>query len=202
MEQQHRGCGEKLVLKGYATKRPTDWKSFLANEKNKVQFIRLLLKSWCNDKYAARLHGRRLVFICNGKAHLTSTDGSRIVHEELLLLNSSQEETDSRIILYLNYAKERGYQFAPGKSPDSEVFFILLHCAASLVDMLVLFDTGSGNKQRLINVSELSAELGQDMCTALMSLHIFSGCDTTSAFRGVGKLKPIKILLNWCIYVS
>ena len=136
------------MLKGDATKRSADWKSFLTNENNEVQFIRPLLKSWCSDKYTARLHGRRLVFICDGKAHLTSTDGSKIVHEELLSLNSSQEETDSRIVLYLNYAKERGYQFARVKSPNSGVLFILLHYAVSLVGMQVLFDTGFENKQR------------------------------------------------------
>lgn len=74
--------------------------------------------------------------------------------------------------------------------------------AASLSDMQVLFDTGSGNKQQLINVTTLSAELGQDMCTAQMSLHAFSGCDTTSAFRGVGKVKPMKTLIRQEQYVD
>ena len=84
----------------------------------------------------------------------------------------------------------------------THVFFILLHHATSLADIQVLFDTGSGNKQRLINVTTLSAELGQDLCTALMSLHAFSGCDVTSAFRGVGKLKPIKILMCQEQYIN
>ena len=32
------------------------------------------------------------------------------------------------------------------------------------------------------------------MCTALMSLHAFTHCDTTSAFKGVGKVRPIRLL--------
>ena len=32
------------------------------------------------------------------------------------------------------------------------------------------------------------------MCTALMSLHAFTHCDMTSAFKGVGKVRPIKLL--------
>lgn len=136
MERHRRGFGEKLVLKGQATKRPADWKLFLANEDNKVQFISLLLKSWSSDKYAPRLHGRRLIFICEGKAHLlTSADGSRTVYEELPSLNSSQEETDPRVVLYLNYAKEREYQYARVKSPDSDIFFILLHYALCCVSI-------------------------------------------------------------------
>ena len=75
----------------------------------------------------------------------------------------------------------------PRSKAPTHVFFVLLHHDTSLADTQVLFDTGSGNKQQLINVTTLSAELGQDLCTALMSLHAFSGCDMTSAFRGVGE---------------
>ena len=27
-----------------------------------------------------------------------------------------------------------------------------------------------------------------------MCLHAFTGCDTTSSFRGIGKVKPVKLL--------
>ena len=39
MERRRRGCGEKLILKGEATKKPQDWKLFLSNDENKIQFI-------------------------------------------------------------------------------------------------------------------------------------------------------------------
>ena len=60
----------------------------------------------------------------------------------------------------------------------------------------ILFDTGTGNKKRLINISEMARSLTPMFCTALLSLHAFTGCDTTSAFKGIGKLKPLKILEN------
>ena len=31
-------------------------------------------------------------------------------------------------------------------------------------------------------------------CSALLGLHAFTRCDTTSAFNGIGKVKPIKLL--------
>ena len=34
----------------------------------------------------------------------------------------------------------------------------------------------------------------REYCTALMALHAFTGCDSTSAFKGVGKIKPIKTM--------
>ena len=103
-----------------------------------------------------------------------------------------KKRSDSRVILYVNYARSKNYRYVRMKSPDSDLFFILLHYAVPLGDLTILFDTGTGNKQRLIDVSKLAVSLGQDKCTALMSLHAFSGCDSTSAFRGIGKLKLVK----------
>ena len=31
-------------------------------------------------------------------------------------------------------------------------------------------------------------------CSALLGLHAFSGCDSTSAFKGKGKVKPMKVM--------
>ena len=47
---------------------------------------------------------------------------------------------------------------------------------------------------RLINITELAEGYTQAHCTALMCLHAFTGCDTTSAFKGLGKIKPLKVL--------
>ncbi len=104
MERRHRGCSEKLILNGEAIKKPPDWKSFLSNDDNKVQFIKLLLKQWSGDQYAAKLHRRRVIFICEGAAYLlTSADGLKTLVQELPLLKSTQEETDSCMVLYTNY---------------------------------------------------------------------------------------------------
>lgn len=46
----------------------------------------------------------------------------------------------------------------------------------------------------MFDVSKIAEEYGQQKCTSLMYLHAFIGCDSTSAFRGIGKLKPIKTL--------
>ena len=49
-------------------------------------------------------------------------------------------------------------------------------------------------KRRLLNISELAREYGQMMCTELMSLRAFIHCDTTDAYKGIGKVQPIKLL--------
>lgn len=191
------------MLKGEATKKPRDWKVFLSNEENKVQLIKLLLKVWSSDQYASKLKGRKFIFICETKAYLITSDDGKTTHkEELKDLTSSQEETDSRVVLYLKYAEQKQYKFVRVKSPDTDVFFILLYYAGSTPGIKVLFDTGSGNHQRLIDVTQLAEHHGSETCEALIGCNAFSGCDSTSAFKGIGKIKPIKTMLRNRRYIQ
>ena len=98
------------------------------------------------------------------------------------------------------HGKEHGYRTVRVKSPDSDVFFLLLYYAPKIENVTVLFDTGTGNKKRLINVSDLASGMSEVQCEALLSLHAFTGCDSTSCFKGIGKLKPLKILLKTAKY--
>ena len=43
-------------------------------------------------------------------------------------------------------------------------------------------------------MTELAEGLTPEYCTALSALHAFTHCDTTSAFKGIGKVKPIKVM--------
>ena len=84
MERLRRGCGERLIIKGENTKRPVDWKSFLNNDTNKQQFIKLLTHLWSQDSYAPKLQGRKVVIINDGSANLlTSHDGVQTVHTDI-----------------------------------------------------------------------------------------------------------------------
>ena len=47
--------------------------------------MRLLLRLWSSDQYAAKLNKRQVIFICEGTAYLlTSHDGHKTVKEELV----------------------------------------------------------------------------------------------------------------------
>lgn len=58
----------------------------------------------------------------------------------------------------------------------------------------VLFETGTGKKKKLINITELAEDFTGEYATFLTALHVFTKCDTASAFKGIGKVKPIKLL--------
>ncbi len=47
----------------------------------------------------------------------------------------------------------------------------------------------------------MSTSLGSDIVSALVGLHPFTGCDSTSAFKGKGKWKALKTMLNDPMYI-
>ncbi|XP_070198727.1 uncharacterized protein [Littorina saxatilis] len=65
---------------------------------------------------------------------------------------------------------------------------------AKSIKLTVYLDTGSGKHRQLINLSELAESLGHDYCATLLGFYVYSGEDCTSAFKGKGKVGPLKKL--------
>ena len=196
IERHRRGTSKAHLIKGPNTKVPRDWKAFMSNDRNKEQLIEFLFKEWTTDSYAGKLQGRDIFFV-HGESctRLHSRDGTETVAECEKDLCSDQEEADTRIILHLLHIAKETQEDVPivVRSPDTDVFVLLVHFSHR-IKQKVLFDTGVGNKRRLIEVQKVSASLGEDMCAALPALHAFSGSDSTSAFVGKGKQIPLKTL--------
>ena len=103
---------------------------------------------------------------------------------------SDQEETDTTVVLYLHHAATLGYKNAVVRTPDTDIFVILLYHAHK-IKLTVYLDTGSGKCRQLINISELSESLGEDYnCGTLLGFYVFSVEDCTGAFKGKGKVGP------------
>ena len=77
------------------------------------------------------------------------------------------------------------------KTPDTDIFLILLHHATSILKGVFL-DNGLGKQRRLINVSEIAREKGPNYCTTLLGIYIYTGEDATSASKCKGKIGPLK----------
>lgn len=154
-----------------------------------------MLRVWSCPETALRLMGRKVILVVEGACFLlTSLDGETVQVEELQSLRSTQEETDTRVVLYLLYAKKEGYKQAVVRSPDSDLFFIMLHYAEQLKPLTILLDTGSGINKRLLNIADIAQDLGPKYCTSLLGLYCFTGEDCNCAFKGKGKVGPLKKL--------
>lgn len=166
------------------TRRPAEWKDFLCSDANKQLLFRLMLQVWEQEDF----QDRKYFLVVDGEVHQFSESGHSVVNH----LTSTQEETDTRTILYLKYAKILGFKTAVVRTPDSDLFIITLAYAHSLDGLRVLFDTGVGDHRRIIDIPMLAQDLGEERCSALLGLYVFSGEDTTSAFKGKGKVMPSK----------
>ena len=71
------------------------------------------------------------------------------------------------------------------KSPDTDVFLLLLHYAKEIRKPLY-FETGYGQHHKIINMTTLSDKRELER-NAILGMHAFTGCDTTSAFLRRGK---------------
>ena len=128
-------------------------------------------------------------------SHLTSDDGETTTATDIVSLQSDQEEADTRIILHCLFVTAT----APAdstiivRSPDTDVMVLLLSYAHK-IQLPLLFDTGTGNKRRLVDIQSIAASIGPEVCSGLPALHAVTGRDYTSAFVRRGKTKPLQLL--------
>ena len=77
-ERLRRGFSQRYIIDGPATRKPSDFKLFLANEENKTQLCQLLLRVWRSKEAASRLEkSGTAVAVVEGKAYqLDSSDNN------------------------------------------------------------------------------------------------------------------------------
>ena len=193
-ERIRRGSGEQYAFKGQATVRPKDFKHFLGNEVNKANFCKLLGNVWSDSKAASRLKKCNISIVTiDGIASELKVSGADVECTEILELRSNQEETDTRVVLYVRYAESRGFDSVIVRTPDTDIFFILLHHCHEF-QITIYVDIGKGKQRRVINITELGQTMGREWCTVLLGFYVFSGEDCTSAFPGKGKVSPLQKL--------
>ncbi|KAK2549670.1 hypothetical protein P5673_029792 [Acropora cervicornis] len=67
----------------------------------------------------------------------------QVTANEIHELKSNQEETDTRVVLYLKFAAQMGYKSAVVRTPDTNILVILLHHAHAL-QITIYLDNGMG----------------------------------------------------------
>ena len=155
----------------------------MCNEENKTCLCSFLLEEWKKGKYAPKLQGKHLVFVDERTCISSkSIDGKKVVTEEVEKLCSSHKEVDTRIILHCNDVAANSPESSVilVRSPDTDVFILLLRFVHHINQTLF--------------VQAVAKDLGDEINLALVALHAFTGCNTTSAFVTRGKVKPLTLL--------
>ena len=74
------------------------------------------------------------------------------------------------------------------RSPDTDILMILLHHALS-IPINIYLDTGCGQQRQLVNVTNIASSRGQEQCTMLLGLYVFTKEDVNSTEEGFENCK-------------
>ena len=129
---------------------------------------------------------------------------SRVGRTEVSSLSTCQEEAGTWMFLHAQHAVNHLQGNIIINSPDTDVFIISL-MVSDKSNANIIFKTGNKNKARIISANKVKESLKDKydavvsvelecFSKALVSLHAFTGCDTVSAFDGLGKSKSLKIM--------
>ena len=120
--------------------------------------------------------------------HIARTAGGSSVNDtEINALDSNQEETDTRAILYAKHSQDKYYKQCMIHTPDSEMFNLLMYQAHTFDKILFL---------------------ATEFCEVILGLHVCTDEDRKCAFNVKGETQtlqeaeriaqiPVSGLLSW-----
>ena len=191
-----------------ASQKIKQWNQFLSSGDNKMQLIDFIVNQWQYDDRVKNTNPNIFYATAGTKCY----NLSRVSMTEVSSLSTSQEEADTRMFLHVQYALNHLQGNIIINSPDTDVFIISL-MVSEKINANINLKTSNKYKIRIINVSKIKESLkdksddvvsvGLECFTrGLVSLHVFTGCDTVSAFAGLGKSKAFKIMAKNVDYIK
>lgn len=199
-ERKSRGRGNQptFVISGPDQAQRHTGIDLLKNSAFKEEFAHFIVQEWRKPHYGPIL-GRKILYVSHGgecsRFMFTETeDGNQIQVDEPSHLQGQHEEADTLIAFHVRTIHKGAIMV---RSSDTDVLVILIGLVGRSDCRSLIMDYGSGNHRRYINVSFIAGRLEEKRCgmsEALIGFHALTGCDFTSAFNRLGKVKPFKRL--------
>uniref|UniRef100_UPI00358F38F6 uncharacterized protein n=1 Tax=Myxine glutinosa TaxID=7769 RepID=UPI00358F38F6 len=164
------------------------WRRLLACGESKMKLISFILTQWQQPQRRQQLAQRTVYFTSGEKCFKLNSDSVSDVAD----LASTQEEADTRILLHAKNASGN-YSSIIIVAEDTDVFILCLAFQRK-IDCDMYIKCGSATRIRCIDVKKVADAIGQNVCASLIGLHVYTGCDSVSAFSGRGKLAALKLL--------
>ena len=170
-----------------------DWQSFLSNDANKYQLIKLITEYILSDQFVASVP---IYVTKDDQCFRKETDGSLI---EIDQLRCTHMEADPRLALHSVFASNRNQNEPVAVvSDDTDVFIILLSITSEMHGDL-FFRQGKSTIGKGIeyhNVSSLASYLGEECCRILPGFHALTGSDYTFPFYRRSKYLSFSSMMN------
>ena len=176
--RQKRGKGTRKRV-APSTVMPKNWRDFLRCDENKSELFTFLTHEVINLPLA------------EGK-ELYATDGSGVLcspaeSDSAYLAPCSQVEADTRLLLHVSDAVQKGCKKVTMRTVDTDVVVLAVASFRKIAPDELWVAFGVGSSFRYIAVPEIVNTMNPTQCLTLPVFHAFTGCDTVSAFAGRGK---------------
>ena len=176
-----RGEGEQLRVQG-DTNLPRNWKSFLRVNSNKTSLSHYL----AGELSKARVPEGKLLITTVGEQIIVNDNGSQAMDDTSGIEPCNHEEADTRLLLHCKHAYRNGKRRMV-VATDTDVVVLAIAVLSVLPGCFLWVQFGHGRHMRFIAVHDIAANLGAPRSAALPSFYSFTGCDTCSSFKGIGK---------------
>ena len=178
--REARGCGQSFPFTE-ATNIPKDFQgNFLRHNRNKFS-----LNSFLTGKLLTHDFGRAIVLISmNSKVKRNSTD----VSEEVLHVERTQEEADTKMIVHVKHCLLNGFRNIVVKTIDTDIVTLLLaHLSLLNSPCKIEVDFNFGKDRQFYKINDICSRITPEQQLALLFFFTFTGCDITSSFFEISK---------------
>lgn len=182
-----------VAVKKAEQKVSVQWEKFLCSPKSKASFIEFLNSEWQKNDYACFYNGREFYATCNEECYKFFVENKETKTECISELCTSQEEADTRLLYHTKHAADAGHGTVIIHSSDTDVELLACYYQCKLSCNIIMFKAGKLRNQ-YVCIRNIVDNMEPDMPQALLELHAFTGCDSTSCFVRKGKAKPLKMV--------
>eukprot|EP00112_Aurelia_sp_Birch-Aquarium-sp1_P017225 Seg3972.2 transcript_id=Seg3972.2/GoldUCD/mRNA.D3Y31 product="hypothetical protein" protein_id=Seg3972.2/GoldUCD/D3Y31 len=169
-----------------------EWKTFLTNEKNKLQVTQILADYLLSKESLLE----KDLFVTKGSQCFFKAK-ERDAWDCVPSLCSSHKEADQRLALHAAYASSN-HNGVCVVADDTDVYILLLYVSRRCTSSLYFRQGVMSTKQGITyhDIKSLAAFLGESICEALPAFHALTGCDYTMPFFGRSKFSIFKKVLK------
>ena len=160
-----------------------DWLSFFNHIGNKSDLIKVASRFFRQSEIRSNFKTQMIFTEADKTWRITSDEASEI-------FLCSHEEADTRMVLHACLEDNNVVVV----SKDTDVLILLVHAfsiAKPKNDWYMKID-----QSKYVEIRKVCMYLGEDICLKLPKIHAVTGCDTTSFFFGVSKIKVLKKIMK------
>ena len=196
-ERKRRGEASSLEVNIHSgsTPIPKEWTKFISNPRNKERLAEFVAEN-LTKQLPGRLGPFQKVLLAGsfrvGSKTVSLAQGSTAAVPQL---RSDHEEADTRLLLHAKHAASTHPRIVI-QSPDTDVTVLAVAHFKDLGCQELWLRTGTKDRERYIPLHTIHSSLSPSLCKCLPSFHALTGCDSRSAFAGIGKTKPWKVLIK------